>query len=167
MMSRLVLVGLPGTGKTTIGEQIAAKWQCDFIDTDSSIATTRGRSVPEVLGEEGEPAFRRYEFDALVDATSHDAVVATGGGVVCTPEARVLLKSEVTLWLDCDDGILLERVKESERPLLSGDPANALRRLREQREKWYQEVSRARIDTSGSLDDVTRRVELSAQEVAS
>ena len=163
-MARLVLVGLPATGKTTVAQALAGVWHCDYVDTDALIADRLGYSVGEYLRANGEPAFRERELEALRQALSTDVVVATGGGVVVTAPARTMLCAERTYWLDCDVDVLVERLADGDRPLLTDDPRAALERLRAQREQWYLEVSRVRIDASGTLDDVTTRVREVAQK---
>jgi shikimate kinase len=124
------------------------------IDTDDVIATNVGFPAAQYLREHGETEFRERELDALREALAQDAVVATGAGVVTTPAARELIEEEFTLWLDSDDETLLRRVSEGERPLLGDDHASALRDLRLGREAWYRSCARARVETSGSFDEV-------------
>jgi len=154
MVTRLVLVGLPGTGKTTVARELADRWGLEAVDTDELVSRDVGRSVAQYLRENGEAQFRRREFEALLDALAGDGVVSTGGGVVSLDEARRALAASRTYWLDCDDEQILERVGDGDRPLLGEDLAGSLVRLRVQREPWYREVSRARIDASGTLDEV-------------
>jgi shikimate kinase len=146
---------------------MAEKWQIQFLDTDDMIGESVGRPAPQYLRDEGEAAFRAAEQRALVRALSSNSVVATGGGVVCTPEARELLKTEHTYWLDCSDDEIVLRLGDVERPLLGDDPAAALARLREERSDWYHDVSRARVDASGTLDDVVARVRANVEGVRS
>jgi shikimate kinase len=156
---RLVLVGLPATGKTTVARALAARWRVPALDTDDLVAEKVGMSVAQFLRVEGEVNFRARELKALrtvIDA-DEDGVVATGGGIVSSADARALLAAELTLWLDCDDEVLLARLGDVERPLLD-EGAEALVRLRGERDKWYREASQARIDSSASVDEVLARV---------
>lgn len=157
-MARLVLVGLPGVGKTTLARTLAKYWRCEALDTDDLIAKRVGTSAAQYLREHGEVAFRNREIDALREALDSDAVVATGAGVVTTSSARELLEREITLWLDSDDETLLARVGDGERPLLRSDHRQALGALRAQREDWYRSSARLRVDASGSIDEVLIRV---------
>ncbi len=157
-MARLVLVGLPGVGKSSVARAVGARWGCESLDTDELIESNVGEPAASYLRREGESTFRTRELEVLVLAVARDAVVATGGGVVCTREARELLAGEVTLWLDSDDDVILERLDHLDRPLLGERPATALTGLRAAREGWYREVSRLRVDATGTLDDVVRRV---------
>jgi shikimate kinase len=157
-VARLVLVGLPGVGKTTLAQMVARAWGCGALDTDDVLAEAVGRAAGEYLRSEGVDAFRRAELDALATALESDAVVSTGGGVVTAARARELLSGEATLWLDCDDEVIAPRLGDADRPLLGGDVRSSLATLREQRGAWYEEVSRARIDASGTLEDVMARI---------
>lgn len=155
-----MLVGLPGTGKTTLAQALADQRNGAALDTDDVFATSVGVAVPEYLRDEGETAFREREVEALRIALDQgpDVVIATGGGIVCSPQARGLLRNEITLWLDCDDHVILARLGDVERPLLAARPAEALAQLRRERTPWYEEVSRARIDTSSSIEDALAQV---------
>lgn len=156
-MARLVLVGLPGVGKTTLARALGDYWRCAALDTDDLIAERVGVSAARYLREHGEVVFRQRELEALRHALESDAVVATGAGVVTTACARDLLERETTMWLDCDDETLLSRVSDGDRPLLGDDHPQVLAILRTQREEWYRTSARFEVDASGAPDEVRRR----------
>jgi len=157
-VARLVLVGLPGAGKTTVAGALARRWECPVIDLDDLVARDAGVEAAAFLRSAGEGAFRRVEAAALVEALAADAVVATGGGVVVTEDARALLGDECTLWLDADDATLCERVAHGDRPLLGEDCASSMARLRLEREPLYRSVARVRVDASGPVEEVVDRL---------
>jgi shikimate kinase len=154
-VARVVLVGLPGAGKTAVGAALAARWGCAFVDTDDLL----GAPAADLLRDEGERPFRAAEARALARALALDAVVATGGGVVTTPEARSALAGAPTVWLDAGDATLVTRCAGGDRPLLGDDPASAIARLRAERDPLYAAVARARVDASGGPDEVADLVE--------
>lgn len=162
-----MLVGLPGVGKTSVASQIAQRWHCEALDTDEVFLAHVGLTPAAFLRTHGEPSFRLREVEALATALDSTGVVATGGGVVCTPRGRELLAREVTVWLDCDDDVLLERLGDVDRPLLGHDPEVTLAQLRRERAPWYEEVSKVRVDASSSLADVARAVMDQAKSLTS
>lgn len=164
-MSRIILVGLPGVGKTAVAVALAERWGGVALDTDDLVSSAVGMPAAAYLRREGEAAFRDREVDVLRKALHGGAttVIATGGGIVCSPRAREALAQAFTIWLDCDDDVILSRLGDVDRPLLARDPSETLARLRREREGWYAEVSRARIDASAPvldvLDAITREVD--------
>jgi len=153
-VDRVVLVGLPGSGKTTVGRALALALRREFQDTDEVFAVREGERVADFLRREGETRFRERELDALNAALETAGVVATGGGIVVSAAAREVLEREFTLWLECGDETLLRRVGEGDRPLLGEHPARRLGELRRERTEWYREVSRHRVDADREVDDV-------------
>jgi shikimate kinase len=157
---------MPGVGKTSVARAIADRWECEVLDTDDLVARDVDQSVAQFWRTEGESAFRVLELAALEGALAQDAVVATGGGVVTTLAARELLAGQFTVWLDCDDAVILGRLDDVDRPLLGHDPENALALLRAERQGWYAEVSRTRIDASATIEAVVALVLDAIERVA-
>jgi len=143
----VVLVGLPGSGKSVVGRRLASRHAAAFIDLDDRIEKAAGRSIPEIFAEEGEPAFRameRAEIDALGPADPDPGVhrvVATGGGAIVDPRNRwALYRGRVTVWLDGRPEVLAQRLRRSPhvRPLVAGrDPIGTIRDLGARRERFY------------------------------
>ena len=127
----IVLVGLMGVGKSSVGRRLATALDLPFRDADNEVEAAAGRSIPEIFAEMGEPAFRdgeRRVIARLLDEPPH--VLATGGGAFVNAETRALIKSKaVAVWLKADLELLARRVGRKEgRPLLKGrDPMDVLR----------------------------------------
>lgn len=154
------LVGMPGSGKSTVGRELAGRLGVPFIDLDDEIQRETGRSVAEIFADEGEPAFRALEATALTKAATEDpAVVACGGGVVLEPANRVTLRATGdTIFLDVPIEILHERVRPAEdRPLIHAE--GDLERLLAEREPLYREFAARVVDGSGTPTEVARAIE--------
>jgi shikimate kinase len=160
----LALVGMMGTGKTTVGRRVAHALHRPFLDSDQMIEAREGRTVREIWLTDGEPAYRVLETKVLEEAlaSSEPAVVAAAGGVVLKEENRRLLRRAdvCTVRLFADPEVLATRVgRQGHRPLLDDDPLAALRRLSREREDLYREVADAAVDTGRSpIPQVTDEV---------
>lgn len=143
----IVLVGLMGAGKSTIGKRLAARLGINFLDADNEIETAAGMTITEIFEKHGEPAFRRGECKVIErllqdmrKGSPSGGVLATGGGAFMNPETRAnIAKYGVSIWLRADLELLLKRVaRRSNRPLLKqGDPRETLSRLRDERYPVY------------------------------
>ncbi|TLD70261.1 shikimate kinase [Phragmitibacter flavus] len=160
--SNIVLIGLMGSGKTTVGKLVAHSLGFSFIDTDEIIVKNAGKPIPDIFAAEGETGFRQHETAALqqlLNQLQQHAVIATGGGIVTRPENLPLLKQlGYVVWLYATPNTLHHRTAHSDdRPLLrNADPAGTLRNLLEARADLYKLASDLKITT----DD------LSAHDVA-
>jgi shikimate kinase len=147
----LVLVGLMGAGKTTVGRRCAKKLERPFVDLDDLIMTHAAMSIEDIWRERGEERFREVEREVVVDvcASPVPLVIACGGGTVVDAENRRRLREVGTVvWLRAPTAVLAARVgNDARRPLLAGDPAGALARLAEVRADAYAAAADAIVDT--------------------
>jgi shikimate kinase len=138
----VVLVGMMGAGKSTIGRRLAARLRLPFLDADAEIEAAAGMSIPDIFETRGEPDFR--DGEARVIARLLDggpAVLATGGGAFMREETRQRIRDKaVSIWLKADADIIMRRVKRrADRPLLqTDDPEATVGRLIREREPIYQ-----------------------------
>lgn len=140
----LVLVGLMGVGKSTIGRRLARVLDRDFVDTDEEIENAAQRSIGEIFDEFGEPYFRDGERRVIARLIEErHGVIATGGGAFVNDETRALiLERGIAIWIDCDLDTLVERTRRRDnRPLLKqGDPRAILGNLYDQRKPCYAQA---------------------------
>ena len=141
----LVLVGMMGSGKTTVGKKVARLLDRPFVDADAALEQRTGRTVAEWFAE-GEPAFRQAESDLLADllTAAEPTEIAAGGGVVVTEDNRKRLSDPgvTVVLLDAEPSFLASRAKaKPHRPLLAEDPLTVLTRLHAERDGWYREVA--------------------------
>jgi shikimate kinase len=157
----LVLVGPPGSGKTTVGRLVADKRAVAFRDTDADIETRAGKSVSDIFIEDGEPRFRELEVVAVADALiGYDGVLALGGGAVASSEVRDQLDGHRVVFLDVGLAAASERVGFAQsRPLLMVNPRAELKRLMTERRPHYESVATAVVVTDDrSAEDVAAEV---------
>ena len=138
----IVLVGMMGVGKSSVGRRLAARLSIPFIDADSEIEKAAGMTIPEIFARHGEPYFRGGEARVIARLLeSGPQVLATGGGAFMNPDTRALVKLKgVSVWLDADFDVLMRRTskRRSDRPLLQTEnPDETLRALLAEREPTY------------------------------
>ncbi len=147
----IVLVGLPGSGKSKVGRRLARRLGVPHVDTDDLVEREAGRSITEIFADEGEPGFRVRETRAVEEALSMDAIVSVGGGAVTTPAVRDMLAGHCVVWVDAAHDELVRRTRtRTHRPLLRNDADATLRRLRIERQRWYDQVAAVRVTSDAA-----------------
>lgn len=152
MTPQAVVVGPPGAGKTTIGELLALKLGAPFRDVDEDIVTTAGKPISDIFTQDGEPAFRLIEEEAVAKAlTEHDGVLALGGGAVLSERTRELLAGHRVVFLNVGMAEGVRRTgMSSARPLLAGvNPRATFKALLDARLPLYRQVATVEVDTDG------------------
>lgn len=153
-------VGMPGSGKSTVGPELARRLGVPFVELDAEIERAARRSVPEIFQAEGEARFRELEAAALVDTAKRDpSVVSCGGGVVLEPANRVTLRATgEVVFLSVPLEVLRARVQPAaDRPLIRAE--GDLERLFRDREPLYREFAAHVVDASGSIEEVAAAIE--------
>ena len=149
----LVLIGFMGSGKSSVGRELAKRWNFRFIDTDAMIRHKYDLSIPDIFAVHGENSFREAEYQALVRLRGiSSTVIATGGGIVTQPRNLPLLRGlGPVVWLCADQTTILDRVgKSTHRPMLNqADPEESVARLLKERAPLYHRTADLRIETSG------------------
>jgi shikimate kinase len=140
----IVLVGLMGAGKTSVGRRLAEKLEIPFVDADHEIELAAGKSISEIFADHGESYFREGERRVITRLLENGLqVLATGGGAFMNEETRARIKSlSVSLWLKADLDVLLKRVaKRNDRPLLKDNPEQVMKDLMQKRYPIYAEAN--------------------------
>ncbi|NLI21501.1 MAG: shikimate kinase [Clostridiales bacterium] len=153
-ITNLVIVGMPGSGKTSVGKRCAAAMNRPFFDTDDEIERRAGKPIPRIFAEDGEAVFRALETEVIAAlGLGRGQVIATGGGAVLRPENRLNLRMNGrVVYLTRP----LERLATHGRPLSSGP--EALRRMEQERASLYRACADATVANESTLDDCVREV---------
>ena len=151
----MVLVGVPGSGKTTVGTLLAERLGLTFRDTDRDVEAAEGKPVADIFVDSGEEHFRAVERAAVSAAlVEHDGVLALGGGAVLDEGTRALLREQPTVWLQVGAASGAHRVGlDVPRPVLLGNVRGRLAALLTERGPLYAEVARLSVDTEGCSPD--------------
>lgn len=161
---RVVLVGPPGAGKSTVGGLLAAALGVPFRDTDADVEAVAGKSIADIFFDDGEDAFRALEQSAVAAALAeHEGVLSLGGGAVLAEQTRALLRGHVVVFLSVGLADAAKRVGLSrDRPVLALNPRATLHTLLEERLPLYREVATVEIATDGRTPEDVAREALSA-----
>lgn len=160
----LVLIGLMGSGKTTVGRVLSVQLGRDLVDSDLRIEALTGSTVKQVLADQGVDELRRHEAAALFDALAEAVpqVIAAAGGVVLDPDHRRALKDAhaFVVWLEANPVALASRTLDRDhRPWLDQDPAGTLQRMHEERRPLYREVADLVVSVDGlTPDEIADRI---------
>ena len=148
---RLIVIGPPGAGKSTVGRLVAERLGVPFVDTDDLVEARAGRTIPEIFVDDGEPAFRDLERAAVVDVlASADGVVSLGGGAVMDPRTEADLSGQAVVFLDVGIADAARRVGFGQgRPLLGINPRAQWTRLMQDRRAVYERIADFVVDTAG------------------
>lgn len=158
----VVLVGLMGVGKSTVGRRLAGMLKRDFVDADDAIAKAAQLSIPEIFAQYGEPYFRDGERRVIARLIEEGhGVIATGGGAFIDPATRAaILERAIAVWIDCDIATLVQRTaRRDTRPLLKdGNPREILTRLADERRPFYAQAPIRVMSENGPHDITARRI---------
>jgi len=150
-MARVVLVGPPGSGKSSVGAALAELLGLPLHDTDAAVEVTQGRTISDIFIEDGEPVFRALERAEVARALAEDdGVLALGGGAPVDPGTEQLLVGQTVVFLDVGIADASKRVGfDQSRPLLAVNPRASWVRLMKERRPVYERVATFRVDTAG------------------
>ncbi|MFI8205624.1 shikimate kinase [Streptomyces sp. NPDC085937] len=167
MSPRLVLIGPMGVGKSTVGGLLAQRLGVAYRDTDDDIVAAEGRTVADIFVEDGEPAFRALEKQAVQEAlTAHDGVLALGGGAILDAGTRALLAGQPVVYLSMDVEEAVRRTGlGAARPLLAVNPRKQWRELMEARRHLYEEAATVVVPTDGRTPEEVTDAVLDALEL--
>ncbi|MEU6710441.1 shikimate kinase [Nonomuraea sp. NPDC046802] len=142
-MTKAVLIGPPGSGKTTLGRLLAERLGVGFRDTDTDIEAVAGKPVSDIFVEDGEARFRELEHEAVRRALAeHDGILSLGGGAVLNEETQALLAGHHVVYLQVGLSDAIQRVGlASARPLLVLNPRSQLKKLMEERRPVYERLA--------------------------
>lgn len=167
MSPRVVIIGMPASGKSTVGSRVAKHLDVDFFDSDTVIEERTGKLIREIFSDEGEEAFRAIEQEVVLSLLgTDDCVVSLGGGSVLSPAVRNALKGLPVAWLQVSVAKATRRAGLNQlRPLLLGDVRMRMEALLEQRSHLYEEVATMRLNSDrASVSELADEIVVACKE---
>lgn len=156
-MKDIILIGMPGCGKSTVGKLLAKEMNRPLVDLDRVIEEKAGKSINEIFATQGEAEFRKMETETFQNAVGGGRIIATGGGIVTIPCNRETAEKGIVVFLNRPLEILLETTDTKERPLLK-DGRERLKKLYEERYDLYCQWANVRIENVGDIEDIVKKI---------
>lgn len=158
-MKNIYLIGMMGSGKTTVGEILAENLGLRLVDLDAAIVADAQRTIPEIFAEHGEEYFRELESNVLYDLHRHeDLIVSTGGGTPLRERNVHLMKrSGMIVYLERDVERIIETIDAETRPLLKANPGN-VRRIYEERRPVYEGAAHCTVPNNGTPEEAAAEI---------
>ena len=153
----LILIGMPGCGKSVIGKRLSYGLRMGFVDIDSAIEYYAGSSIPEIFEKQGEEEFRKIETEVFKKTVGIGRIIATGGGIVKKAENKAIAKGGTVIFIDRPLENIMGDVRTSTRPLLAKGK-DRLIELYNERYELYKEWADIRVINDGSVNDITDRI---------
>ena len=155
---KICIIGMPGSGKSTIGRILSEKLNYEFFDTDEEIETLTGSKIKDIFKKQGESRFREIETGVLKKLINFDRIViSTGGGIILNNQK--LLKKSLNIYLVCDLNVLIERAsRNKKRPLLLEDIENNMKNLFNHRKDLYNKISNLNINATNNLQKTVTEI---------
>ena len=167
--AHIVLIGMMGVGKSTVGRRVAKELSRPFVDSDDEVVARTGRAVTEIFATDGEAAFRDIEAEAMADllASPVPSVIAAAGGSVLNSSTRARLRESGTVvWMRAPVDVLVGRTSRgTHRPALANDPRATLTQMETDREALYSEVADITVDCTAPIAAVVGTIVRSVNEV--
>ncbi len=154
------LIGLPGSGKSKVGFNLAAALRVPHIDIDTEIEKKTGKTIAAIFRDEGKDRFRELEAQVILETADSPGVVSLGGGAIETSAVADFLEDRTVVWIDADFDVLLARVtRNNRRPLLQEDPETQLAELKARRDPIYAHLANCHVTSSNApADDVVKQI---------
>ncbi len=157
MKKDIILIGMPGCGKSTIGKILANELHRPFLDLDAKIEELAGKKINDIFATDGEQGFREMETKAFAMSVGESNVIATGGGIVTIPHNREIAKNGIVVFVDRPLEVLLQTTSTEERPLLK-DGVERLKTLYRDRYALYCQWGEVRIENTGTVQDAVKTI---------